>query len=882
MKNNRVKRTFAYRTLCLLALLSPSELLQAEVSMNASKSSIEVRSEELLAKLTLEEKVSLLSGADWWSTVAIERVGIPSIKVADGPNGVRSNNSEPTTLFPTGVAMASTWNPELIEDVGAAMGRETLAMGSHVLLGPNINIQRTPLAGRNFESYSEDPHLAGAIGVGFVRGVQSENVGTSVKHFVANNQEHQRQTGSSNVDERTLREIYLPAFEQVIKQAKPWTVMAAYNKVNGQFMTENKRLIQGVLKNEWGFDGVVVSDWGALHATETAASAGLDLEMPGPASQYGSKLIDAVKRGDLNEDELNDNVRRMLRLILKAQSDGDGSGVISRGAVNTLEHQRLSQTVAEEAITLLKNRGNLLPIDTDNISSIAVIGPNADAAIMQGGGSSQVVPFQQITPLEALRAQLGSDVEVHYAQGVDNEPEPATLDARLLSPTVDKKEQGLRVEYFENQNFQGEPAKTAVDRYFSKLGFADELSESARNNFSARWSGFFWPKVSGSYDFELVHLSSARLTIDGKTLITDKTQKSHTSFLEFLQVGARTASIELTAGKGYPITLDYIAGKVPLPMNLLRLASRSPSGKIAEAVALAAKADIAIVVAGVSTTSESEGRDRTDLELYGEQNALIEAVLKANKNTVVVLNNGAPLAMPWIDRADTVVESWLPGQEGGRAIANVLLGKANPSGKLPVSFPKRLQDNPSYLFYPGHQDAMYGEGIFVGYRYYDKKEIEPLFPFGHGLSFTTFEYGELEFSRAGVNGAEIQIALELKNTGTRAGKEVVQLYVRDEISSEVRPLKELKGFKKVALNPGETKKISFSLSKRDLSYYDVHSRSWVAEPGVFKIMMGSSSRDIRQELAFVLGDDMVSTLSDRDIKKKAVKKNLVEKKIVRN
>jgi len=858
MKKKLVKCISFCRVLCLLPLASYSTMASAEMqTVQKLPTSIEARVSELMSKLTLEEKVALLSGADWWSTVAIDRLGIPSIKVTDGPNGVRSNNSEPTTLFPTGVAMASTWNPELIEDVGAAMGREARAMGSHVLLGPNINIQRTPLAGRNFESYSEDPYLTGAIGVGFVSGVQSERIGTSLKHFVANNQEHQRTTGSSNVDERTLREIYLPAFERVVKEAKPWTVMAAYNKVNGQFMTENKQLIQDVLKKEWGFEGVVVSDWGALHTTEAAVTAGLDLEMPGPAIQYGNKLVAAVNRGEVDQQALDNNVRRMLGLILKAQlSETDAS--VSQKVVNTPEHQRLSQAVAEEAITLLKNNRNLLPIDRSKVSSIAVIGPNADAAIMQGGGSSQVVPFQQITPLEGLRAQLGDAVDIRYAQGVDNEPEPATLDARLLSPSIDRVVQGLRVEYFENQGFEGTPVKAAVDKHFSKLGFADELAESARHSFSARWSGFFWPKVSGTYEFELVHLSSASLTVAGKEIITDKTEKIHTSFLEFLNVGARAASIELTAGEAYPITLDYIAGKVPLPMNLLRLASRSPSGKIAEAVALAEQSDLAIIIAGVSTTSESEGRDRADLELYGDQNALIEAVAKANTNTIVVLNNGAPLTMPWIDRVDTVVESWLPGQEGGAAIANVLLGTANPSGKLPVSFPKRLQDNPSYIFYPGHQNANYGEGIFVGYRYYDKKEIEPLFPFGHGLSYTTFKYSELELSGEDFGADELVVSLDVENTGSRFGKEVVQLYVRDEVSSEVRPLKELKGFKKVSLNPGESKKVSFKITKRDLSYYDIHSQSWVAEPGAFKLLVGSSSRDIRQQLVFVLEDDLVS------------------------
>ena len=819
---------------------------------------IQTRVNALLEKMTVAEKVALLSGADFWKTVAIERLDIPSIQVTDGPNGVRSNNSEPTTLFPVGVAMASTWNPPLIQNAAAAMGRETRAMGAHVLLGPNINIQRVPLAGRNFEAYSEDPYLNAEIGLGFVLGVQSENIGTSLKHFVANNQEHMRRTGSSNMDQRTLREIYMPAFEKIVKQAKPWTVMAAYNKVNGIFMTENKTLLQDVLKEEWGFNGVVVSDWGALHSTAPAIEAGLDLEMPGPAKHYGAELLAAIEQGDVDVNSLNNSVKRLLTLVIKTGAMDTRTSVTQarvNSEVNSLAHQRLSQQVAEEAITLLKNEKNLLPLNLKNITSMAVIGPNADAAIIQGGGSSQVVPFQQTTPLEGLQALVGGTVKIAYAQGVDNEPEPATLDARLLSPDKHRTQQGLQLEYFGNQDFSGEPVFVSTDSHFSKLGFADEIPAAANNRFSARWQGYFWPKVSGRYEFELVHLSSATLTIDGQEIINDSLDKEHTGFLEFLNIGARKAGIELKAGVAYPFKLDYVAGKTPVPLNLLRLASRSPSGEFSEAVKLAKESDVAVVFIGVSTTSESEGRDRSDLALFGKQNALLEAVLKVNKNTIVVLNNGAPLAMPWIDQASTVIEAWLPGQEGGHAIANVLFGHTNPSGKLPVSFPKRLQDNPSYLNYPGDQDANYAEGIFVGYRYYDKKDITPLFPFGHGLSYTHFDYSGLTLSNAVFDTEALQVSINIKNTGAMAGKEVVQLYVQDNESKVVRPIKELKGFNKVSLRPGELKRITFTLTKRDLSYFDVHSQAWQADAGQFTVLVGSSSRDIRQQVSFKLPEN---------------------------
>jgi beta-glucosidase len=846
---------FIYGLMCWIPL---NAFADSKQEIDTVDPKIQVRVNGLLEKMTVAEKVALLSGADFWNTVAIERLAIPSIQVTDGPNGVRSNNSDPTTLFPVGVAMASTWNPTLIQNAAAAMGRETRAMGAHVLLGPNVNIQRVPLAGRNFEAYSEDPYLSAEIGLGFVLGVQSENIGTSLKHFVANNQEHMRRTGSSNMDQRTLREIYMPAFEKIVKQAKPWTVMAAYNKVNGVFMTENKTLLQDVLKEEWGFNGVVVSDWGALHTTALALDAGLDLEMPGPAKHYGAELLAAIEQGDVDVNSLNNSVKRLLTLVIKTGAMDTGTSVTQASVnseVNSLAHQRLSQQVAEEAITLLKNEKNLLPLNLKNITSMAVIGPNADAAIIQGGGSSQVVPFQQTTPLEGLQALLGETVKITYAQGVDNEPEPATLDARLLSPDKQRTQQGLRLEYFGNQDFSGTPVFVSTDSHFSKLGFADEIPAAAKNRFSARWQGYFWPKVSGRYEFELVHLSSATLTIDGQEIINDSLDKEHTGFLEFLNIGARKAGIELTAGVAYPFKLDYVAGKTPVPLNLLRLASRSPSGEFSEAVKLAKESDVAVVFIGVSTTSESEGRDRADLALFGKQNALLEAVLKVNKNTIVVLNNGAPLAMPWIDQASTVIEAWLPGQEGGHAIANVLFGHTNPSGKLPVSFPKRLQDNPSYLNYPGDQDANYGEGIFVGYRYYDKKDITPLFPFGHGLSYTHFNYSDLTLSNAVFDTEALQVSINIKNTGAMAGKEVVQLYIQDNESKVVRPIKELKGFNKVSLRPGELKKITFTLTKRDLSYFDVHSQAWRADAGKFTVLVGSSSRDIRQKVSFQLPEN---------------------------
>jgi beta-glucosidase len=871
--------------LCSSVSYGQSTAAVAETASVSGRLSIEQQTSQWLEQLTLKEKVSLMSGANFWNSKAIDRLGIPSFHVTDGPNGVRSNNSEATTLFPTGVAMAATWNPSLIQDVGVAIGKEARAQGAQVLLGPNLNIQRTPLAGRNFEAYSEDPYLTGAIGVGFVLGVQSENIGTSPKHFIANNQEYRRHTVSANIDQRTLREIYMPGFEQVVKQAKPWTIMAAYNRVNGVYMTENKSLLEDVLRDEWGFNGLVVSDWGALHSTVPSANAGLDLEMPGPGRQYGSALVDAVNNGEIPEAVIDKRVASILHLTLKARALNKNGNPYDSSQLNTLAHQQLSQQVAEEAITLLKNDRQLLPLNLDGVRSIALIGPNADVAIMQGGGSSQVVPYQQSTPLEGLTALLADSdnavdgITLTYAQGVDNEPDPATMDARLLSPDLERTAQGLKAEYFANKGFSGKPLFSATDQHFAKLGFAEQLPTSAKKNFSVRWSGYFWPKVSGQYDFDLVHMSEATLTLDGQVVISNANPIKPSRFLEFLNIGSRGGSAELIAGKAYPIELEYVSGPMKIPVNLLRLASRAPAGDFDSAVALAKKADLAIVFVGVSTTSESEGRDRADLALYGEQNALIEAVLAANKNTVVVLNNGSPLEMPWIAKADTVVEAWLPGQQGGHAIARMLMGHSNPSGKLPLTFPKTLQDNPTHDYYPGddegdYLEGDYGEGIFVGYRYYDSKQVEPLFPFGHGLSYTSFAYSDLSITTKSIaiksiatksigtksltNKAfdpnQFTVSVKLKNTGSRAGQEVVQLYIEDETSSVPRPLKELKGFQKIRLSPGESATLKFELSRRDLSFYDIKTKSWLAEPGLFKILIGSSSRDIRQKIGFELLD----------------------------
>jgi len=827
----------------LIALVAALPAFAQKPPYLDAKRPLEQRVEDLLGRLTLEEEISLKAGATSFGTRAIERLGIPALKLTDGPNGVRSTNSEPTTAFPAGVALAATWNPTLIKEVGAAIGQEARALGNQVLLGPNINIQRSPLGGRNFESYSEDPVLAGQIGSAFVQGVQSQRVGATIKHFAANNQEFERMEGSSNVDERTLREIYLPAFETIVKQAGPWLLMAAYNKVNGVFASENGWLLRDVLKTGWGFDGVVVSDWYATHSTESAANAGLDLEMPGPPNYFGSRLADAVTGGRVEKAAIDDSVRRILRLILR-------TGVLDgrplpKGEVDTPAHWKIARTAAAEAITLLKNDGQVLPLDPAEIRSIAVIGPNADKPIIQGGGSAQVTPFRQPTALTALRDALGRRVQIAYAQGVDNEPIPPEADVRFLSPTESRDAQGLRVEYFPNSDFSGLPVKVAIDPHLCKLSFGEGVSTDPQAPFSARWQGYFWPPQDGVYEFALMQMGKATLFLDGRPIIDNDTQSRPAPILGYLPGGLRTTKIALSAGRPYPLRLDYVSAE-HWP-GILRLGIREPAGTIEEAARIARAADVAIVFVGSSTISDTEGQDRPDMELPGSQNALVEAVLAANPTTVIVLNNGAPLAMPWIDRVPAILEAWLPGQEGAHAIADILLGKVNPSGKLPLTFPRRLEDNPAYLYYPGGLEEPYGEGVFVGYRYYEKKKIQPLFPFGHGLSYTRFEYSGLEAPVRIVAGQPIEVNLKIKNSGKRAGQEIVQLYVAEEHPSEARPVRELRRFTKVRLATGETRAVKFTLSARDLSYYDPRRGDWVSDPGAYDILVGASSADIRLE-----------------------------------
>ena len=661
---------------------------------------LETKINEIISELTLEEKASLCSGRDDWSTQPIERLNIPWIWLSDGPHGLRRapatnkagyGDQHPATCFPTASALAASWDTDLIYSVGQSLGDECQTLGVNVLLGPGVNIKRSVLGGRNFEYFSEDPVLSGEIGAAFINGVQSQGVGTSLKHFAANNVETRRMHINSDLDSRTLNEIYLTPFEIAVKKAQPWTIMACYNRVQGEYGTQSVDLLTKKLKEEWGFEGIVISDWFAVIDRVKGIEAGMHIEMPG-VHKYNDKLIvESVKNGTLAEAKVDALVREILRIVYKAKSLQK-----ENAEFDIEEHHQFARRVSGETITLLKNDQSVLPIKNSRYKKIAVIGEFASNPRFQGNGSSEVKPTKLDNVLNLLNEEYGSSFEINYAQGYN---------------------------------------------------------------------------LRDDSDFSLID--------DAKNI--------------------------------------------------------------------AANSDIVLIFAGLPLHYESEGIDRKHIDMPESHNKLINELTMLNKNTVVILTNGSAVAMPWANSVDAIVESWLGGQAGAGGVIDVLFGKVNPSGKIAETFPVKLEDTPAYFNFPGEEgDALYGERLFVGYRYYDYKNIEPLFSFGHGLSYTTFEYSDLRILNKNITDKdELSVKLKIKNTGELKGKEVVQLYVKDEQSSLIRPKKELKKFVKVELMPGEEKEITFNLYARDFSYYDSKRNTWIAESGSFVILVGASSRDIR-------------------------------------
>jgi beta-glucosidase len=805
-----------------------------------TKAEIERRVDSILSQMTSEEKIEIIGGINDFYTRPIPRLGIPSLKMSDGPMGVHDYGL--TTAYAAGIALAAAWDVDLAHRVGAAMGNDARARGVHFILGPGMNIYRAPMNGRNFEYFGEDPYLASRMAVNVIAGIQQQGVIATAKHFAGNNSEFARMTLSSDIDERTLREIYLPAFEASVKEAKVGAVMDAYNLVNGIYMTANRPLNIEILKKEWGFDGILMSDWGATHDGIAAAKGGLDLEMPSPSFMNRDTLLPALRDGTVSMATLDDKVRRILRKAIEF-------GFLDRAQPDTnipLYSQEGREAALEEArggMVLLKNEGDLLPLDLTKLKTIAVIGPDAYPAVISGGGSAESKPFNSVSYLEGISNRAGTKVKVLYDVDL-----PVLDEVFESSEFVTKPggESGLKGEYFSNQDLEGTPALVRTDQHVHfDWGEGSFQAGQPVDHFSARWTGYFIPKQSGDYEFFTSADDGARLYIDDERVIDD--WQPHSETLD-------TAMKHLDAGQAYKIRLEYFedVGSAIVGFGV----TRADSFVGTTTRVLAEKADAVIVCAGFDDKTEGEGFDRP-FQLPGGQDELIRRISNVNKNTIVVLTAGGNVDMTrWIDKVPVILHAWYPGQEGGTALAQILFGDYSPSGKLPVSFERRWEDSPVFQnYYPakGESRVAYAEGIFLGYRYYDRSRTKPLFPFGFGLSYTAFAYSDLAIAPARGNVSQpVLISFNVKNTGHQEGAEIAEVYVGDSHASVPRPSKELKGFAKVDLKPGESKRVTVNLDRRSFSFYDVNRKDWNAEPGEFAILVGSSSDRIRLQGRFSL------------------------------
>ena len=698
----------------------------------------------LVGALTLEEKVSMLAGANFWATPPVARLGIPPLKVSDGPNGARGSGGLmgggiTSACFPAGISLASTWNTVLVERIGGALAEEVRSKNARVLLAPTVNIHRTPLNGRNFECYSEDPYLTTRLAVAYVNGLQRAGVGATIKHFVCNDSEYQRNSISSDVDERTLREIYLPPFEAAVKEAGVWAVMSSYNRVNGTYASESRALLCDILKDEWGFDGVVMSDWGGTYSTADALNHGLDLEMPGPPSKRGAKLLKAVADGQVAVAALDNAVARILRLMARTGAHANDD-TLPEQALNNPAHRALIRAAGAEGVVLLKNNG-VLPLNADRLNTVAMVGPNAGKAQMMGGGSAFVNAHYTVTPVEGFAAHAGERVELAVEEGCANYKMLPLLSMNTLTRATDGGH-GFDVEYFDSPELSGTPVRQEHSDLAEKLWMTDfAMPGQPGRVFSTRNSAVFTPQESGMHTFSLTSVGKSRLFVNERLVVDNwDNQSPGESYFGFGSAEVR-AQLALTAGVPYTLQIDY--ARLPAtPLPALRMGHVPPPNPAAmdRAVALASGADVAVVYIGTNGEWETEGYDRAGLALPGEQDLLVERVAAANPRTVVVVQTGGPVQMPWLDKVAAVVQGWFPGQECGNAITDVLFGVVNPSGKLPETFPMRVEDNPGFINYPGENGHVrYGEGIYVGYRYYEKKFLAPLFPFGFGMSYTSYE-----------------------------------------------------------------------------------------------------------------------------------------------
>jgi beta-glucosidase len=830
-----VRRPQRYLLLSVVLLVLP--FFQAWSQAQTSPPDVEARVDSLLKKLTLDEKIDLIGGQDDFYIRANDKIGLPRLKMADGPVGVR--NYGPATVF-GGIGLAATWDTELAGRIGATIGRDARARGVHFMLGPGVNIYRAPLNGRNFEYFGEDPFLASRTAVAYINGLQSQGVSATIKHFMGNNSEFDRHNSDSIIDERTMREIYLPVFEAAVKEAHVGAIMDSYNLTNGVHMTQNGQLNTDVVKKEWGFTGIMMSDWDATYDSVAAANGGLDLEMPSGKFMNRAALLPAIKAGKVSEATIDDKIRRILRTAIQFGWLDREQTDLSTPLLN-LDGNEAALEAARAGMVLLKNDGNLLPLAKANIKSIAVIGPDAYPAEPGGGGSAEAKPFTPVSYLEGVVNYLGGSAKVYYARGIATFDEISKHMEFTTEATGGKK--GLKTELFNNVDLVGPPAIVRTDKHVNYEPARG--GDGAASNLSIRWTGFFTPSAPGEY---LAFVQGPgenggyRLYID-KKLVLDNWKQWYAFVGE--------APVTLTAGP-HQVELDYYAkngwGKTKANLGIVR-----PEMLVsAEAKALAARADAVIVAPGFDTESEGESGDRT-FRLPPGQDELINQIAAVNKNTIVVMTSGGGVDMTaWIDHVPALLEAWYPGQAGGTALAQILFGDFNPCGRLPISMERRWEDNAVHdSYYPkaGEKKVDYTEELYFGYRYFDKSATKPLFPFGYGLSYTSFAYKNLAISSPPadqpLSDQQVSVTFDVTNTGARAGADVAEVFVHDGHAPAPRPMKELKGFAKVNLAPGETKTVTVKLDRRAFSFYDVRTHAWILPPGEFKLFVARSAADIQ-------------------------------------
>lgn len=809
--------------------------------------------EKTLAQLTLAEKIGLISGIDFWHTYQVERLGVPSIRVSDGPNGIRGtkfSTGAPSACFPCGTGLASTFNKELLHQAGELMAEEAKHKSAHVILGPTTNMQRGPLGGRGFESFSEDPYLAGIASASIINGIQDKDIAATIKHFVGNDLEHERNSSDSIITERALREIYLEPFRLAVKHADPKAFMTGYNKVNGEHVSQSHHILQEVLREEWGFDGLVMSDWFGTYTAKESLTNGLNLEMPGPSGMRTVRNIThMVDSRELHIKYVDDSVRRVLQLVKWCAKAGLEENGPEDSDNNTAETRALLNQIATESVVLLKNENSVLPLKKDE--SIAVIGPNAKFAAYCGGGSAALTSYYITTPFDSITKKLGK--EPQYAVGCHAHSQLPPLAANSWAKSPVTGEVGINVKIFSS-----EAAEKPVDEYnldYSTITLLDYDHPKLKDK--TFWSDItsdITPPESGDYEFSLTVSGTAQLFVDGKLVVDNKNgQVAGDSFFGSGTIEVKNA-IHLDANKTHRVLVKFgsrSTSKLPgvnfSGGGVLVGLSKVIDGKeeIQKAVALAKSVDKVVLLIGLNGEWESESFDRPNMELPFLTNDLVEAVLDANPNTVIVNQSGTPVEFPWLKKASTLVHAWYGGSEGGNAIANVLFGDANPSGKLSLSWPFKNADNPAYLnFKTVRGRVLYGEDIYIGYRFYEKLQRRVAFPFGYGLSYTTFKYSNLTVA---VNEEKnsLTASVTVENTGSTDGADTVQLYISPKNPEVDRPIKELKGFEKVFVKAGEKAVVDFQLSLKDsTSYFDELNGQWSIEKGFYEVQVGKSSDDI--------------------------------------